>query len=256
MFRVTGVILLALCAGTMSASTIGPRRSEFRASYSLAANGRVVVQNLYGDVEITAWDRDEVLVVATKHSTDSRSLDDAQVVVDSSSGMVSIHTQYTGADAEHPASVEYHIMVPRRANLEQVRLINGGLSLNGMAGGVKASSVNGSIKAAMLEGEAELSTVNGRLEAGFQRVNKCNAISLKSVNGPIRLSLPAGAGATVSAQNLSGGIDSTFGRPWRASTGHRLEASLNGGGAAIRLQNVNGGISIQSPWSRRVRPTT
>jgi len=64
------------------------------------------------------------------------------------------------------------------------------------------------------------------------------------------------SGATVSAHNLSGGIDADFGRPWRASTGHRLEASVNGGGAAIRLQNVNGGISIQSPWSRRVRPAS
>ena len=57
-----------------------------------------MVQNLYGDVEITAWDRDEVLVRATKHSADPRRLDDAQVVVDSSDGMVSIHTQYTGAE--------------------------------------------------------------------------------------------------------------------------------------------------------------
>jgi len=256
MLRGLGAFLLAMSAGMLHASTIGTPRSEFRASYSLAANGRVVVQNLYGDVEIVAWDRDEVLVMATKHSTDPRRLDDAQVIVDSSSDMVSIHTQYTGADAEHPASVEYHIMVPRRANLEQVRLINGGLSLSGMAGPVKASSVNGSIRANKLEGQAELSTVNGRLEASFHRVSKCAAISLKSVNGPIRVSLPAGAGATVSAQNLSGGIVADFGRPWRASNGHRLEASVNGGGAAIRLQNVNGGISIQSLWSRRVRPAS
>ncbi len=35
---------------------------------ALTPNGRVVVQNLYGDVQITAWDRDEVLVQAIKHS--------------------------------------------------------------------------------------------------------------------------------------------------------------------------------------------
>ena len=244
--RGTGAVLLVLSAGILNATVIGTPRAEFRASYSLAANGRVVVQNLYGDVEITAWDREEVLVQATKRSADPRRLDDAQVVVDSTSGLVSIRTQYTGADAEHPASVEYHIMVPRRANLEQVRLINGGLSISGLAGPVKASSVNGSIKANRLEGEAELSTVNGRLEADFHRVSRCHAISLKSVNGPIQVSLPAGAGATVSAQNLSGGIDADFGRPWRASNGNRLEASVNGGGAAVRLQNVNGGISIRS----------
>ena len=113
---------------------IGTPRAEFRASYALAPNGRVVIQNLYGDVQITAWDRDEVLVEATKHSTDPRRLNDAQIVVDTSSGLVSIRTQYTGADAEHPASVEYRIMVPRGANLENVKLINGGLSMSGMTG--------------------------------------------------------------------------------------------------------------------------
>ena len=256
MSRGTGVILLALCAGSLTASTIGTPRSEFRARYSLQSNGRVVVQNLYGDVEITAWDRDEVLVLATKHSVDARRMDDAQIVVDSSNELVSIRTQYTGSDADHPASVEYHIMVPRRANLEQVRIINGGLSISGVAGPVKASSVNGSIRAERLEGEAELSTVNGRLEAGFNRLSKCHAISLKSVNGPIHVSLPAGAGATVSAQNLSGGIDADFGRAWRAPNGNRLEASINGGGASIRVQNTNGGISIQSTWARRMRPTS
>jgi hypothetical protein len=257
MLRGTGAILLAFSAGFLNASIIGTPRSEFRASYALAANGHVMVQNLYGDVEITAWDREEVLVQAPKRSADPRLLDDAQVIVDSASGLVSIHTQYMGADAEHPASVEYHIMVPRRAVLEQVRLINGGLLISGVAGPVKASSVNGSIRAARLEGEAELSTVNGKLEADFHRLSRCHAISLKSVNGTIHVSLPAGSGASVSARNLSGGIDSDFGRSWRAPEGNRLEANLNGGGAAVHVQNVNGGISIRSTWpQRRVRPAS
>jgi hypothetical protein len=256
MLRGAGAILLALFAGGANATVKETPAAEFRAIYSLAANGRVVVQNLYGDVEITAWDRDEVLVEATKHSADPHGLDDAQVVVDSSIGLVSIRTQYTGADAEHPASVEYHIHVPRRVNLQQVRLINGGLSINGVAGTVNASSVNGSILAMKLAGEADLSTINGRLEASFDRVSRCHAISLRSVNGPIHLSLPAGAGATVSAQNRSGGIDADFGRPWRASDGHRLEAAVNGGGAPVHLLNVNGGISIHSTWQRRSRPVS
>ena len=56
-----------------------------------------------------------MLVQAVKRSADPRRLDDAQIVVDSSSDLVSIRTQYAGADAEHPASVEYRIMVPAHA---------------------------------------------------------------------------------------------------------------------------------------------
>jgi DUF4097 and DUF4098 domain-containing protein YvlB len=249
--RGTSVILLALAAGGLQATVIGTPPAEFRASYALASNGRVAIQNLYGDVQITAWDRDEVLVQAIKHSSDAGRLNDARIVVDTSSGMVSIRTLYTGGDAGHPASVEYHIMVPRGANLEDVKLVNGGLSLSGMTGPVKASSVNGSIKAERMEGQVELSTVNGFLDAGFERIGKSHPISLSSVNGPIKVSLPSGAGANVSAHNLSGGIDADFGRAWRAPCGHRLEAALNGGGTQIRVQNVNGGISIHANWSRR-----
>lgn len=251
MLRGTSVLLLALAAGGLQATVIGTPRAEFHASYALAANGRVAIQNLYGDVQITAWDRDEVLVRATKHSSDAGRLNDAQIVVDASSGLVSIRTQYTGGDAGQAASVEYHIMVPRGANLENVTLINGGLLLSGMTGAVKASSVNGSIKAERMEGQVDLSTVNGFLDAGFQRISKCHPISLRSVNGPIKLRLPSGGGANVSADNLSGGIDADFGRSWRAPGGHRLEAAVNGGGTRIRLHNVNGGISIQSNWNRR-----
>src|SRR5881394_2469781 len=182
MLRGTSVMLLALAAGGLNATVIRTPRAEFRATYSLAPNGRVVIQNLYGDVQITAWDRDQVLVQAIKRSADPRQIEDAHIVVDSSSSLVSIRTQYAGADAKHPASVDYRIMVPRGANLENVKLINGGLSITGVAGPVKASSVNGSIHAERLEGQADLSTVNGKLEAGFERVSRSNPINLSSVN--------------------------------------------------------------------------
>ncbi len=250
--RGTSAMLLALTAGGLglNARVIRTPRAEFCASYQLAPNGRVAIQNLYGDVQITAWDRDEVLVRATKHSSDADHLKDAQIVVDTSLGMVSIRTLYTGGGTDNPASVEYHIMVPRGANLENVKLVNGGLSLSGMTGPVKASSVNGGIKAERMEGPVELSTVNGFLDAGFQRIHKSHPISLSSVNGPIKVSLPSGARASVSARNLSGGIDADFGRAWRAPGGHRLEASVNGGGTPIRVHNVNGGISIHSNLNR------
>lgn len=249
----TWVVLLALAAGNcLNASIVISPKAEFQQTYSLSPNGRVVIQNLYGDVRITAWDRDEVLVQAIKKSRDPKQLEDARIVVDSSNDLLSIHTQYAGADAEHPASVEYRITVPRTANLENVRLVNGGLSITGLAGSIKASSVNGSIKAERLGGQADLSTINGRLEADFNHISRFNSISLSSVNGPIRLSIPSGAGAQLFAHNLSGGIDSDFGQVRRASGGHRLRTTVNRGGTQIHLNNVNGGILIRTSVNRRI----
>ena len=243
----TWAVLLALAAGNcVHTMAIGAMRADFRCIYALDPNGQINIHNLYGDVSITAWDRDEVLIEAVKKSNDPKRLEDAQIVVDSSGRELSIRTQYLGAGGEHPASVEYRIVVPRTANLQNVKLINGGLAISGVSGSIHASSVNGSIHADHLEGQAELTTVNGRLEAGFNRVSRDSAILLRSVNGPIRLWIPSCADAVLSARNLSGGIETQFGKGFRSAAGHRLHTILNRGGARIHVDNTNGGIVIRS----------
>jgi hypothetical protein len=238
-------VLAALAAGnTMSASVIGTPRGAFRHLYAMHANARLTIKNLYGNVSITAWDRNAVLVEAIKHASDPRHLDDALIVVEPGADSLTIRTQYAGSDAEHPTSVEYRITVPRHIHLESVVLTNGQLSLDGLSGPVRASAVNGDIHALKLGGRAELSTVNGRVEANFNRTNPANPISLSSVNGAIALTLPSGSGASLEAQNRSGGIASDVGLVARTDAGHRL--IVKGAGPRIRLHNVNGGISIRS----------
>jgi hypothetical protein len=77
-----GLVLALSVGANLYANRIGTPRTEFRQIFALNPNGRVVLQNLYGDVQITAWDRDEVLVQAIKKSSDPRRLDDARIVVD------------------------------------------------------------------------------------------------------------------------------------------------------------------------------
>ena len=228
-----------------------PASQEFQHSYSLAPHGRIRIENRYGDVRITAWDRDEVRIEAVKSAADEERLADASIVVDSTAEQLVVRTQYAGAESEAPASVEYRITVPRTANLDEIRLTNGALSISGLKGAVKATSVNGSITAERLEGKADLATVNGQVEAGFDRVSAAHPISLRSVNGKIVLSLPSGSGGQLIAQNRSGEIQNDVGKPAPQISRHHLETTLGSGGPQIVLHNVNGGISIHSTWSRR-----
>jgi DUF4097 and DUF4098 domain-containing protein YvlB len=238
------VFAAAAAAHTLSASVISTPAGAFRHLYMLHRDARVTIQNLYGNVSITAWDRDAVLVEAVKHASDPRHLDDARIVVEPSPDSLSIRTQYAGYDAEHPTSVEFRITVPRRIHLESVALTNGQLSLDGLAGPVKASAVNGDIRASKMGGEADLSTINGRVEADFARTSPANPISLSSINGAIDLTIPSGSSVSLEAQNRSGGIASDLGCVFHSDAGHRL--IIRGSGPRIRLHNVNGGISIRS----------
>jgi len=240
-----GAVLAAVAAANvLSASVISRPAGEFRQLYTLHPDARVTVENLYGNVSITAWDRNAVLVEAIKHASDPRHLDDARIVVEPSADSLSIRTQYAGSDAENPTSVEYRITVPRRIHLESVALTNGRLSLDGLAGPVKASAVNGDIHALKLAGQADLSTVNGRVEASFNRTSPANTISLSSINGAINLTLPSVSGISLEARNRSGGIASDIGHACRTDSGHHLV--VKGTGPHIRLHNINGGISIRS----------
>jgi DUF4097 and DUF4098 domain-containing protein YvlB len=120
------------------------------------------------------------------------------------------------------------------------------LEIHGVEGPVKASAVNGAIRAEHLAGSVDLSTVNGMVDAGFERLDRARPIVLASVNGAIRLSLPAGANASLYAHNRSGGITSAFGKASRGQSGHTLKVEVHRGGAPIRVDNVNGGIYISS----------
>ncbi len=145
------------------------QRAEFHQTYQLSANGRVAVHNVNGAIQVSAWDRNEVKVDAIKHGRSQQELDEARIVVEATAGSVEIRTKYPDGNHSNHASVEYTITVPRGASLEPVESVNGAVSIDGVAGKVRASSVNGKIDVRRAEGDTDASTVNGRIDAAFDR---------------------------------------------------------------------------------------
>lgn len=223
---------------------------EFHHTYPLAANGRIDLQNINGAVHITAWDQNEVKVDAVKRAHDDARLKDIEIRINAANNSISIETHYRERhedwDGEHnnPGSVEYTLTVPRKARLDEIKLVNGSLEVAGVQGEVRASCVNGRLTARGLAGEARLATVNGKLDAHFEHA--AAPVELSSVNGSIDLTLPSDAKASIEANTVHGGIDNDFGlhandHRW---VGHDLRGELGGGGTEIRLNNVNGTIDI------------
>lgn len=225
---------------------------EFHQTYPLSANGRVELQNINGAVHISAWDQNQVKLDAVKRAGNEERLKDAEIKVDAHADSISIETHYREQDQgwhsghNHPASVEYTLTVPRNARLDEIKLINGALDVTGVIGEVRASCINGKLMARELAGPAKLATINGPLDANFDRL-QADALELTSVNGPVRLTLPSDAKASIEATTVHGGIENDFGLHVNDHrfVGHDLRGEVGGGGARIKLTNVNGAIEVR-----------
>jgi DUF4097 and DUF4098 domain-containing protein YvlB len=254
----SGALLGSICAlfilalAAQASDHRGAFTEEFHRTYTLAADGRVELDNINGDVHISAWDQNEVKVDAVKYANSKDHLDDARIEVDASAEHVSIRTKYRDHDNtfiwgshNNPPSVEYTITVPRTARLDEIKLINGALDITGTTGEVHASCINGRLEAHNLSGRAELSTINGHLDAKFDQLPR-STVELTSVNGRVELTIPSDAKAEVEASTVSGGIENDFGLHvnHHRFVGHDLRGELGSGGPRIKLSNVNGRIEI------------
>ncbi len=255
-----GVLLGSLCAlllaaaGAHASDQYGAVTEEFHKTYPRTADGRVSLENINGPVHIAAWDRNEVKVDAIKRANSKEQLDAAQIEVDAGKDYVSIETKYRdhnlifdNDDGENnPASVEYTLTVPRGARLDKIKLINGSLDISGVAGEVEASCINGRLEAKDLRGRMELSTINGKLEANLTRLSG-QTVELKSVNGEVELTIPSDTRAEVDASTVSGSIENDFGMRvnHHRYVGEDMRGELGGGGAHVKLSNVNGRIDLR-----------
>jgi DUF4097 and DUF4098 domain-containing protein YvlB len=73
-----------------------------------------------------------------------------------------------------------------------------------------------------------------------------DGVTLETTNGGIDFRLPADAKATLSARCVNGAIrvnDIPFEKSGEGSR-RKLDGTINGGGAAVRLETVNGGIRV------------
>jgi DUF4097 and DUF4098 domain-containing protein YvlB len=224
---------------------------EFHHTYPLSASVRIELQNINGAVHIAAWDQNEVKVDAVKRAHTEERLKDAEIRIEARADSISIETHYREQNEgwheghNNPASVEYTLTVPRSARLDEIKLINGALDLTGVSGEVHASCINGKLTARGLSARVSLATINGPLDTTFDRLPAAS-VELSSINGPVELTMPSDAKASIEATTIHGGIDNDFGLHTNDHrfVGQDMRGELGGGGAEIRLNNVNGPIHV------------
>lgn len=238
----------------------GPLRSAapFKWTGSVAAGKKIEIRGVNGSIRATPTSGKDVEVVALR-SGRRNDPESVKIEVVPHADGVTICAVYPSRSSRpnscepggghmnvrnNDVGVEFEVRVPRNVNFEG-RTVNGTIRAD-VDGQVALSTVNGSI-----EVEAgtvrEATTVNGSIRASVESASlRLAEMSLRTVNGSVRLSLPEGMDLDVSARTVNGGITSEFDeievrRKWGPRS---AEGRLGQGGPELALATVNGAIRI------------
>lgn len=258
-YTLFALAVLVVLAGASPALAAVELEESFDRSFDLGSGGSVAVANVNGSVQVEAWDRDEVRVLAVKkvkagsRSSAEEALEQVRVEIDRRGDRLEIETELPRRESgffswlvgnQVQANVRYEISVPRSTDVE-IRTVNGKIRVEGVRGRVQADTTNGGIEMTGLRGSVRAGTVNGGIDVALVQVEDGRDMRLSTTNGGIDLRIPRDVRATIDAQTVNGGIglegiDADVSRRGR----RHLNADLNGGGPEIRLSTTNGGIDI------------
>jgi len=245
-FVTTSITILGLIS-TSYASVV----DEVERSFDVDSTSSLRLENINGSVNISAWDKDVIKILAVIKADEQEDRDKISVEMTKSGRGVNVETHYkkqsSWGNHHSSGSVNYIIKVPAKAELSSIDLVNGSLIIEGVEGEIRADLVNGSIKANGLVSDSEFNSVNGSIKISYQKIGKdLNRIELDTVNGSIKLSLPEKISASVDVETMHGSIKNDFGLKADKNmfSGRSLKGDIGGGDIRINLESVNGSVKI------------
>jgi len=232
----------------------------FEEEYDFQPGGQFSLSNVNGPVIVEDWSEAKVkiwaekMVKARNRQLAQEVLEETKIEVHRTANriQVKVHAPRGGFfdwifGRKANISIRFHIWLPKRADMT-IKTVNGRIKATGVQGESFLKTVNGRIRLQDLQGKIDGKVVNGAIECELGEASSLRKIALETVNGSIRLAIPEDLQADVSARTVNGNIDVDFPariHEKRRFTTKRVEAIINGGGIPIRLETVNGSISIR-----------
>ena len=220
---------------------------EFQKSYKLAAGGQIHIGNVSGDVVVTGYDGDAVIVKGFKEGRDSDRLD---VEDRSGEGRIEIGVQYP-RHCNCEASVRFEVQVPRsvRYDFDHISSVSGSVEVSNVSGRIHATSVSGQVRVHDVNGSVNAKSVSGNVEVEIRRLEGASDdMKFSSVSGNVDVRMPSEIDADVDMSSLSGGIKTEF--PIEVSKeryGPRTSArgKLGNGSRRLQMSSVSGSLNLR-----------
>jgi hypothetical protein len=245
----------------------GKAQDEWTRTYQVPSGGRIEIINVNGRITAEASDGSAVEVRAertAKAATDEGAKDllrriEMREEVGEARVRVEVRAPRTNGPSGH--EIKWTVKVPRGVAVD-LRTVNGAVKLAGLQGDIRARTTNGGITGtAIVANVVDAAVTNGGVEIELARPATSGSLDLEAVNGGVTLLLPPDSKADIAARCTNGGIsvdnldvrvvdeDGNVNESGEKIEGRkrfrrRLNGQLNGGGAKLTLETVNGGVRI------------
>ncbi len=231
----------------------GSAQDTWERSYTIAPGGHLEVINVNGEIRAEAATAGPVQVIAerrvTASSDDAAREQLARLEIREEAGPTRVRIETVvprGRWGGH--KVTYTVRVPAGVHVD-LRTVNGGVRLDNVGGEVRATATNGGVHGRVTDVTLlDARTTNGGVELEVGGALAADGrVSLASVNGGVRLAVPDGTRADVTARCTNGRVSvEDFALDVDGEqTRRRVAGRLNGGGARIDLQTTNGGVALR-----------
>lgn len=226
-------------------------RSEWKKTYTLAKGGSFEIRNTNGLIEVSPGDGDQISVVAeriAKGATDQAAKEAAEKIeinetASADSIIIDAKMSVTGMFSGN-RQVKFHVKAPRGTTL-RLSNTNGAIEITDMTGEMRLETTNGAVKAVGISGVTRASTTNGAVSLDFASLPAGGVIA-ETTNGGVIITIPKDAKARINARVSNGGIEADgLELAVTDQSRRRLDATVNGGGAELRLETTNGGIRVR-----------
>jgi hypothetical protein len=230
----------------------GKAADQWTRTYQVAAGGRLELINVNGRITAEASDDTAVEVFADRTAKAATDEDAKELLgrieMREEVGADRVRVEVRAPRMNGPSGHEFTwtVKVPRGISVD-LRTVNGGIRIANLDGDVRARSTNGAIKGtALLASSIDAAVTNGGIDIDLAKPVSAGTFELEAVNGGVSINLPADSRADIAGRCVNGGISTSdlhlemVGEQNR----RRLDAKLNGGGARILLETVNGGVRV------------
>jgi DUF4097 and DUF4098 domain-containing protein YvlB len=243
LFRLS--IATALVGFALSATAAA---QDFQKTYRIGAGGQIRIGNVSGDVIVTGYDGDSIMVTGTKQGRDRDMID---VEDRSGAGNVDVGVRYPKR-CNCDASIKFEVQVPRSVmyNFDQISSVSGDVNVAGVTGKLHASAVSGDVNIRDVSGTVSASSVSGDVEVEINRLDGADDMKFNTVSGDVSVRLPSSLDADVDMSSFSGSIRTDFAievRSERHGSRNSARAKLGEGSRRLKMSSVSGDISLRHP---------